>query len=53
MNRGLLIAVIVLLILVLVFGGPAAFVARIFLIGLLVALLIGVIAGAAGARRLG
>jgi hypothetical protein len=53
MNRGLLIAVIVLLILVLVFGGLAAFVARIFLIGLLVALLIGVIAGVAGARRIG
>lgn len=46
----MLALLLVLLLLVLLFGGLGIFVARVFLIGLLIALLVGVIAGFFGAR---
>jgi hypothetical protein len=44
---------LVLLLLVLLFGGLGLFVARVFLIGLLVALLAGAVAGYSGWHRRG
>jgi hypothetical protein len=44
---------LVLLLLVLLFGGLGLFVARVFLIGLLVALLVGAVAGYSGWNRRG
>jgi len=42
---------LVLLLLVLLFGGLGIFVAKVFLLGLLVALLVGAFAGYSGRRR--
>ncbi|HXH20956.1 MAG TPA: hydrophobic protein [Dehalococcoidia bacterium] len=42
---------LVLLLLILLFGGLGVFVARVFLLGLLIALLVGVVAGYSGWHR--
>ena len=42
---------LVLLLLVLLFGGLGIFVAKVFLVGLLVALLVGLVAGYGGWNR--
>ena len=49
-ERTLLAALLILLLLVLLFGGLGIFVARVFLIGLLVAVLIGAVMGLSGRR---
>ena len=46
----MLIALLVILLLILLFGGLGLFVARIFLIGILVAILIGAVMGLMGRR---
>jgi len=47
----MLTALIVILLLVLLFGGLGIFVAKVFLLGLLLALLVGAFTGFAGRRR--
>ena len=42
---------LVLLLLVLLFGGLGVFVAKVFLLGLLLAVLVGAVAGIVGYRR--
>jgi len=46
----MLAVLLIVLLLVLLFGGLGLFVAKVFLIGLLLALLVGVIAGWSGFR---
>jgi hypothetical protein len=46
-----LVALLVILLLVLLFGGLGIFVAKIFLLGLLLAILIGAIMGFTGRRH--
>lgn len=43
-------ALLILLLLILLFGGLGIFVARVFLIGLLIALLVGAVMGLSGRR---
>jgi hypothetical protein len=47
----MLAILLILILLAVAFGGLALFVARIFLIGLLIALLVGLVAGYAGRSR--
>ena len=47
----MLLAIILMLLLILLFGGLGIFVAKVFLLGLLLALLIGALTGWAGTRR--
>jgi hypothetical protein len=49
-GKNLLALLLILLLLILLFGGLGIFVARVFLIALLVTLVIGLIAGFFGAR---
>ena len=46
----MLVAILLILLLILLFGGLGIFVARIFLIGLLLALLVGLVMGLFGRR---
>lgn len=46
----MLVALLVILLLILLFGGLGIFVARVFLIGILLALLIGAVMGLVGRR---
>ena len=46
----MIIALLVLLLLVLLFGGLGIFVAKVFLIGLLLAVLVGLLLGVSGRR---
>jgi uncharacterized membrane protein YgaE (UPF0421/DUF939 family) len=47
----MLTLLLVILLLVLLFGGLGVFVAKVFLLGLLIALLVGLFAGFSGFRR--
>ena len=47
----MLLAILLILLLVLLFGGLGVFVAKVFLIGLLLALLVGAVMGWMGTRR--
>jgi hypothetical protein len=47
----MVLALALILLLILLFGGLGIFVAKVFLIGLLLALLVGVVAGFAGRGR--
>jgi len=49
----LIAAVLLLLLLVLLFGGLGIFVAKVFLLGLIVAALVGILAGFGGWSRRG
>jgi hypothetical protein len=44
-------ALLIILLLILLFGGLGVFVAKVFLLGLLLAVLVGVVAGWGGLRR--
>jgi len=44
---------LVLLLLILLFGGLGVFVAKVFLLGLFIALIVGLVAGFGGYRRRG
>jgi hypothetical protein len=47
----MLTLLVVMLLLILLFGGLGVFVAKVFLFGLLIALLVGLIGGYTGLRR--
>jgi len=46
----MLVALLIILLLILLFGGLGIFVARIFLVGLLIASLVGLVMGLVGRR---
>jgi hypothetical protein len=46
-----LTAILIMLLLILLFGGLGIFVAKVFLLGLLIAVLVGAVTGWAGMRR--
>jgi hypothetical protein len=46
-----LLALLLILLIILLFGGLGIFVAKVFLVGLLLALLVGAVAGWGGLRR--
>ena len=47
----MVLALVLILLLILLFGGLGLFVAKVFLIGLLLALLVGAVAGLGAGRR--